>query len=101
MTPAPTPLESDIGNDALERRLQAQRLMQIANVLCVVLLCIGAQMLVSRSWLNVGLIGASLVLVLIGRWLNRRGRVEASVMLVLCSLTAMVSASLWFSQGLY
>ena len=101
MTPAPTPRESDIGNDALERRLQAQRLMQIANVLCVVLLCIGAQMLVSRSWLNVGLIGASLVLVLVGRWLNRRGRVEASVMLVLCSLTAMVSASLWFSQGLY
>src|SRR5690606_18615302 len=41
------------------------------------------------------------LLVLLGRWLNRRGRVELSVALVLCSLTALLSVSLWFSQGLY
>ena len=75
--------------------------MQIANVLCVVLLCIGTQGLVARDWLTVGLVGAALVLVLTGRWLNRRGRVELSVALVLCSLTALLSASMWFSQGLY
>ena len=101
MTRAPIPREPDLGDDPLERHLQAQRLMQIANVLCVVLLCIGTQGLAARDWLTVGLVGAALVLVLTGRWLNRRGRVELSVALVLCSLTALLSASMWFSQGLY
>ncbi|MDG9923604.1 MULTISPECIES: EAL domain-containing protein [unclassified Pseudomonas] len=101
MTRAQPSRQPDAGSDPLERRLQAQRLVQIANVLCVVLLLIGAQTMIAGSWLNTGLVAAALALVLVGRRLNRRGRVELSVALVLCSLTVLVSASLWFSQGLY
>jgi diguanylate cyclase (GGDEF)-like protein len=101
MTRAQPSRQPDAGSDPLERRLQAQRLVQIANVLCVVLLLIGAQTMVAGSWLNAGLVAAALALVLVGRWINRRGSVELSVALVLCSLTVLVSASLWFSQGLY
>ncbi|WJN57828.1 EAL domain-containing protein [Pseudomonas sp. SO81] len=101
MTRAQPSRQPDAGSDPLERRLQAQRLVQIANVLCVVLLLIGAQTVVAGSWLNTGLVTAALLLVVVGRWLNRRGRVELSVALVLCSLTVLVGTSLWFSQGLY
>src|SRR5690606_39511708 len=101
MTRAHAPRIPQTGSDPLERRLQAQRLLQIASVLCLVLLCIGVQSLLSGNWLNAGLTAAALLLVLLGRWLNRRGRVELSVALVLCSLTALLSVSLWFSQGLY
>ena len=92
---------SELSDDPLARQLQARRLMQIANVLCLILLLIGMQTLLARSWINTGLVIFALMAVLLGRWLNRRGRVEASISLVLFSLTALVSMSLWFSQGLY
>jgi diguanylate cyclase (GGDEF)-like protein len=101
MTRAHLPQEQGAPGDLLERRLQAARLMQIANVLCVVLLLIGLQTLVARSWLNTALVGVALLSVLLGRLLNRSGRVDASVALVLFSLTGLVTVSLWFSQGLY
>lgn len=92
---------SELSDDPLARQLQARRLMQIANVLCLILLLIGMQTLLARSWINTCLVMLALMAVLLGRWLNRRGRVEASISLVLFSLTALVSMSLWFSQGLY
>ena len=101
MTRAQISPQPVLGSDPLERRLQAARLVQIANVLCVVLLLIGMQTVIAHSWLDAGLVTAALALVLAGRWINRRGRVELSVALVLCSLTVLVSTSLWFSQGLY
>jgi diguanylate cyclase (GGDEF)-like protein len=101
MTRAQAPRKLDVQNDPLERRLQARRLVQIANVLCLVLLFIGAQTIIAQSWLNTGLVVAALLLVVAGRQLNLRGRVELSVALVLCALTVLVSTSLWFSQGLY
>ncbi|WP_043306861.1 bifunctional diguanylate cyclase/phosphodiesterase [Pseudomonas sp. ML96] len=101
MTRAQTPSMLDAHGDPLERRLQSQRLMQIANVLAVMLLVIGAQTVLAADWLNAGLVLAALLLVLAGRQLNLRGRVGLSVALVLCVLTALVSTSLWFSQGLY
>lgn len=88
-------------NDPLEHRLKARRLLQIANVLFVVLLLIGAQALSAGHWLNTSLVMAALLLVALGRYLNRRGAVTASINLVICSLTALVTLSLWFSQGLY
>lgn len=88
-------------NDPLEHHLKAQRLLQIANVLFVVLLLIGAQTLMARHWLNTSLVAVALLLVAVGRYLNRRGAVTASINLVICSLTALVTLSLWFSQGLY
>ncbi|WP_068826138.1 putative bifunctional diguanylate cyclase/phosphodiesterase [Pseudomonas sp. BMS12] len=101
MTRAYTPQDPDAPGDPLERRLQARRLMQIANVLCLMLLLIGGQTLLAHSWLNTGLVALALLAVLLGRWLNRQGRVMASIALVLFTLTALVSLSLWFSQGLY
>lgn len=85
----------------LERRLQARRLMQIANVLCLVLLLIGMQTVLAQLWLDTALVGLALVAVLIGRRLNQCGLVDASIRLVLFILTALVTISLWFSQGLY
>lgn len=85
----------------LERRLQARRLMQIANVLCLVLLLIGMQTVLAQLWLDTALVGLALVAVLIGRRLNQCGLVYASIRLVLFILTALVTISLWFSQGLY
>jgi diguanylate cyclase (GGDEF)-like protein len=96
--PSPQP---DAGSDPLERRLQAQRLMQIANVLFVVLLLIGVQTFAAGDWLNTGLVAGALLMVTMGRWITRRGNVELSVALVLCSLAVLVATSLWFSQGLY
>lgn len=101
MMRAHTPSTLDASGDPLELRLQAQRLLQIANVLAVLLLFIGAQTVLAADWLNACLVLAALLLVLVGRQLNRRGRVELSVALVLCVLTALLSISLWFSQGLY
>lgn len=88
-------------SDPLEHRLKARRLLQIANVLCVVLLLIGTQTLIARNWFNTALVAAALLLVALGRYLNRRGAVTASINLVICSLTALVTLSLWTSQGLY
>ncbi|MBD9484457.1 EAL domain-containing protein [Pseudomonas sp. PDM14] len=88
-------------DDPVGRRLQARRLLQIANVLCVVLVCIGVQMVLSRDWLNAGLTLSALVFTLGGRALNRRGQVELSVAVVLLAIMGLVCVSLWFSQGLY
>lgn len=90
-----------LAGNLLERRLQARRLMQIANVLCLVLLLIGTQTVLAQLWLDTALVGLALVAVLIGRRLNQCGLVEASIRLVLFILTALVTISLWFSQGLY
>ncbi|QKE62929.1 EAL domain-containing protein [Aquipseudomonas campi] len=88
-------------NDPLDRRLQARRLGQIANVQCVVLLLIGLQTVLAQSWLNTVLVLLALILVLVGQQLNRRGATAAAIVLVLVSLTGLVTVSLWFSQGLY
>lgn len=94
-------LAHPLTGNLLERRLQARRLMQIANVLCVVLLLIATQTLLAQRWLDSALAALALVSVLVGRRLNQCGLVDASIRLVLFVLTALVSVSLWFSQGLY
>ena len=101
MTRAQFSLEPKVGGDLLERRLQARRLLQIANVQCVVLLCIALERIVSGLWLDVGLIGLALLIVLGGRMLIGRGQVSIAMAIILFSLTVLVSVSLWFSQGLY
>lgn len=88
-------------NKSLDRDMPAQRLLQIANVLCVILLCIGAETVLAQDWLNTGLVALALLFTLVGRYLNQRGRIELSVALVLSSIMVLVSVSLWFSQGLY
>lgn len=101
MTRAQSVQSEDKQGNLLERGLQARRLLQIANALCGVLLLIGLQTVVAQNWLNFALVLAALVLVSIGRYLNQQGRVALSVALVLFSLMALVTVSLWFSQGLY
>ncbi|MBB2496519.1 putative bifunctional diguanylate cyclase/phosphodiesterase [Aquipseudomonas ullengensis] len=87
--------------DPLDRRLQARRLAQIANVVSVVLLSIGIYPLLVGDWLNAAMVLSALVMVLLGRYLNQRGATEVAITLVLVSLTLLLSISLWFSQGLY
>ncbi|VXC03878.1 GGDEF-domain containing protein [Pseudomonas sp. 8AS] len=91
----------DEPGDPLERSLQARRLMQIVHVQCAVLLCIGVERVVSGRWLDVGLVTLALLVVLGGRMMIGRGRVNIAMAMILFSFTALVSVSLWFSQGLY
>ncbi|MGL4316264.1 MAG: hypothetical protein ACRCTL_06585, partial [Pseudomonas sp.] len=88
-------------NDPLDRRLQARRLTQIANVQYFVLLLIGLQTVLAQSWLNTVLVLLALVLVLVGQQLNRRGATDTAIVLMLVSLAGLVTVSLWYSQGLY
>ncbi|MBB1520885.1 putative bifunctional diguanylate cyclase/phosphodiesterase [Aquipseudomonas guryensis] len=88
-------------SDPLDRRLQARRLSQIANVQYVVLLLIGLQTVLAQSWLNTVLVLLALALVLVGQQLNRRGATDTAIVLMLVSLAGLVTVSLWFSQGLY
>ncbi|MGQ7957712.1 putative bifunctional diguanylate cyclase/phosphodiesterase [Pseudomonas sp. SP16.1] len=101
MTRAQVSLKTDVDSDSLERRLQARRLVQIVHVQCVVLLCIGLERVVAGLWLDVGLIALALLVVLVGRMLIGRGQVIIAMAVILFSFTALVSVSLWFSQGLY
>ncbi|MEO4046744.1 EAL domain-containing protein [Pseudomonas sp. CAU 1711] len=87
--------------ERLERRLQARRLVQIVNVQCVVLLCIGLERVVAERWLDTGLVALALLVVLAGRVMIGRDWLNTAVTLILFSFTALVSVSLWFSQGLY
>tara|TARA_Y100001934_G_scaffold67722_1_gene83976 strand:- start:823 stop:2706 length:1884 start_codon:yes stop_codon:yes gene_type:complete len=83
------------------RAREAQRLMLIANALILVLLVIAVRTLSVGDWFNTALLAAALLAVLVGRILNRRDRLEASVALVLSVVTAVVGVSMWESQGLY
>ncbi|GAA6129973.1 putative bifunctional diguanylate cyclase/phosphodiesterase [Halopseudomonas sabulinigri] len=83
------------------RTQQADRLMLIANALAVILLLIALRTLSSGDLFNSGLVAAAFTVVMFARQLNRRGRVDASVRLVLVALTLVVSLSMWHSQGLY
>lgn len=91
----------DEPGDPLERSLQARRLVQIVHVQCAVLLCIGVERVVAGRWLDVGLVTLALLVVLGGRMMIGRGRVNIAMAMILFSFTALVSVSLWFSQGLY
>lgn len=88
-------------DDPLDRRMQSRRLNHIANLLIAALLVIGTQMLVAQDWLNFALVLLSIVLSLLGKWLNRRGATGPAVILVLSSITLIFNISMWFSQGLY
>ncbi|WP_373388476.1 putative bifunctional diguanylate cyclase/phosphodiesterase [Pseudomonas alcaligenes] len=101
MTPAQAPQDQDVQGYTLERRLQARRLMQISQVSCAALLCIGLQTLVAGQWWNSGLVLGALLAVLSGIVLIRRGRVDRAIVLVLFTHLAVITLSLWHSQGLY
>ncbi|SDR84280.1 diguanylate cyclase (GGDEF) domain-containing protein [Halopseudomonas sabulinigri] len=94
-----TDLESLLQSNV--RTQQADRLMLIANALAVILLLIALRTLSSGDLFNSGLVAAAFTVVMFARRLNRRGRVDASVRLVLVALTLVVSLSMWHSQGLY
>lgn len=81
--------------------MQARRLNQIANVLSAVLVIIGVQTLVAHSWLNAFLVLTAITVVLIGARLNRRGATDRAILLILSSMVALVTTSMWFNQGLY
>ena len=87
--------------DPVDRGAQARRLNQILTVLSVVLVAIGAQTVLSHNGLNSVLVVVAMLAVMIGARLNNRGATDAAIVLVLSTMTAVVSVSLWTSQGLY
>jgi len=87
--------------DPVDRAAQARRLQQISVVLSVVLAVIGVQTLLAHSWPNSLLVILALLALMVGMRLNQRGATDAAIILVLGVMTAVVSASLWLSQGLY
>ena len=87
--------------ESVDRSAQARRLNQIANVLGVVLVVMGIQAVLSQSnWNALMVVGAMLAL-LVGARMNKRGWTDSAIFLVLGSMTAVVTVSLWLSQGLY
>ncbi|MDP3846077.1 MAG: EAL domain-containing protein [Pseudomonas sp.] len=92
---------SSVQDDPVDHRMQARRLNQIANVLSAVLVIIGVQTLVAHSWLNAFLVLTAITVVLIGARLNRRGATDRAILLILSSMVALVTTSMWFNQGLY
>ncbi|MEH6688260.1 MAG: EAL domain-containing protein [Halopseudomonas sabulinigri] len=80
---------------------QADRLMQIANALAVVLVVIAFRTLSVGDWLDSALVAVAFVVVMIARQLNRAGRVDLSVSLVLVVVALVISLSMWNNQGLY
>ncbi len=87
--------------DPVDRGAQARRLNQISTVLSVVLVIIGAQTVLAHSGFNSVLVVVAMLAVMIGARLNNRGATDAAIVLVLSTMTAVVSVSLWTSQGLY
>lgn len=87
--------------DPVDRGAQARRLNQISTVLSVVLVIIGAQTVLSHNGFNSVLVVVAMLAVMIGARLNQRGATDAAIVLVLSTMTAVVSVSLWTSQGLY
>ncbi len=87
--------------DPVDRGAQARRLNQISTVLSVVLVIIGAQTVLSHNGFNSALVVVAMLAVMIGARLNQRGATDAAIVLVLSTMTAVVSVSLWTSQGLY
>ena len=85
----------------MDRGAQARRLNQISTVLSVVLVIIGAQTVLAHSGFNSVLVVVAMLAVMIGARLNNRGATDAAIVLVLSTMTAVVSVSLWTSQGLY
>ncbi|MEH6799644.1 MAG: EAL domain-containing protein [Halopseudomonas sabulinigri] len=94
-----TDLESLLKSNNKTR--QADRLMQIANALAVVLVVIAFRTLSVGDWLDSALVAVAFVVVMIARQLNRAGRVDLSVSLVLVVVALVVSLSMWNNQGLY
>ena len=87
--------------ESVDRGAQARRLNQISSVLSVVLVIIGVQTVLANSWTNSLLVILAMLAVMAGARLNLRGATDTAIVLVLGTMTAVVSVSLWISQGLY
>ena len=87
--------------EPVDRDAQARRLNQISSVLSVVLVIIGVQTVLANSWTNSLLVILAMLAVMAGARLNLRGATDTAIVLVLGTMTAVVSVSLWISQGLY
>jgi diguanylate cyclase (GGDEF)-like protein len=101
MMSAQQPPMSTLQDDPVDHRMQARRLNQIANVLCVALVIMGLQTLLAHNWLNSTLVAVTIGTVLYGARLNRRNATDRAIVLILASMTAIASISMWFNQGLY
>ena len=87
--------------EPVDQGAQARRLNQIANVLGVVLVVMGIQAVLSQSSSNALLVVLAMLVLLVGARMNQRGWTDSAIFLVLGSMTAVVTVSLWFNQGLY
>lgn len=78
-----------------------EQLLRVTNLLCLVLLVLGAQAVALGGWLDMLLVLLAMLTALAGRMLIRCQRVPTAITLVLSVLTVLASISLISNQGLY
>ncbi len=81
-------------------QLRARRLRQISGLVFAGLLVATTGYVMDRNWAIVWLLLPGMGLMLVCLWLSHRGRVDIANLLFLFSLTAVVCALTWVSEGI-
>ncbi|HEY4081183.1 MAG TPA: hypothetical protein VGM81_10820 [Burkholderiaceae bacterium] len=84
-----------------ERELRSRRLLQLARIVMVGLVLSGITTVLSHDGITSGFLLGAFVFIAGSAWLNSAGATELAALCILWSLTALVSATMWFNQGLY
>ena len=84
-----------------DRELRSRRLMQLARIVMVGLALSGVTTVLSHDWITSWFLLGAFVFIAGSAWLNRRGATELAALCILWSLAVLVSATMWFNQGLY
>tara|TARA_R100001377_G_scaffold69859_1_gene45212 strand:- start:286 stop:624 length:339 start_codon:yes stop_codon:yes gene_type:complete len=96
-------LEKDL-ESLLASKIQSQkaeRLRFIANMQAVILVVIALRTISIGQWFDTALVLTAIAVIMLAPRLTRFGLVDLPVAMVLLSITAVVSLSMWHSQGLY
>jgi diguanylate cyclase (GGDEF)-like protein len=81
-------------------RVRARRLRQISGLVFAGLLVATTGYVLERNWAIVWLLLPGMGLMLLCLWLSQRGRTDAANLLFLFSLTSVVCALTWVSEGI-
>lgn len=73
----------------------------LVNLLCLIMILIGARAIAGGWWLDAALIGVGLGASLLCRYLLLRKNNGLAVRLLLLTLALLASISMWFNQGLF
>ena len=96
-------LEKDL-ESLLASKIQSQkaeRLRFIANMQAVILVVIALRTISIGQWFDTALVLTAIAVIMLAPRLTRFGLGDLPVAMVLLSITAVVSLSMWHSQGLY